>query len=404
MNLSKHMGKILFTLFLFAIFSVSNLNAQDIPDKLDPPIQIEHSGESVYQDIPVESSEPLSTEEMTAMLNSAPADIQMLSDEELVSLYQNDLAFDQGAPGGSYGEIPIADTQSLARSLYADEWAALEEALIAENADSPYSSIENLDDPSGMASPLAVEDVNAFSRYLVNGPDVSGVNYLQSIYPHSAIGRLYFKKHGTTRWSWCSAAVVGDQTIVTAGHCVYSRSSDPALRGWNYSYRFFPGVRQRTDGRLVTPFGYFTAYRQRTMTAWINSGDFSNDVATLKLNNKNGFTLKQWVGKFGVMWNAGVNRHVHAFGYPANLWNGRFLIATADQVFYNGSHTVGIGSDMQHGASGGPWVFRYQPLYAFTNTNMVYSVNSFGNPSVNGIYGPYFDSNNIAILCSIDGC
>lgn len=398
---------VLSIVLLVAVFLVADINAQS-DETAGGVVEEKATAGTAAHNSPLGERTALSPQEQAALLEAEPAELMVVSESELAQLQQDEqLSAMEAVPESTTATFPEADSQELARSLHPEAWEALDEIDEAElaEAEAMAQQLEEGMEPAGLD---AVQNVNAFSRYLANGPNSGATNYLQTMYPHAAIGRLFFKKPGRTGWSSCTASVIGERTIVTAGHCVYTRSSNPSLRGWNRLYRFYPALRIRHNGSWIAPYGYFTSYRQRTMNNWIYNGAYSDDVAVLKLYNKGGRTIRQWVGKLGVGWNWGTNRHVHAFGYPGNLWGGRYLIATADQMWYNGSHTVGIGSDMQHGASGGPWVKRFQPLYTWSGTNIVESVNSFitgSAPNYNrGIYGPYFDSNNIKVLCNIEGC
>lgn len=310
-------------------------------------------------------------------LEATPMELPTLTEAEFEQLLKETGVLTSGAEWMSEGALPDPASEQWARELYPDAWEETDSAV----EDSPLGSGLDI---------LGPQSVNTFTQYYVN------VNTgLQKMYPHTAMGKLFFTVPGQTGRPWCSAAVVGNRTVLTAGHCVYTHGA-----GWHHSYAFYPAFRNG----VVPAYGVFTSYNQGVAPRWYSHKDYSNDVAVLRMNDKNGRTIQQWVGKLAVGRNLGVNRHFHAFGYPGNISSGNYLIASADQAMNPASHILSIGTTMQGGASGGPWLTFYQPGQTWVGRNVVESVNSFRYIGQNGLYGPYFDDANIKVLCNWAGC
>lgn len=310
---------------------------------------------------------PHSEEELR---NAVSLDLLEYSEKEIAEMTL-DRREPQGMPGATNSALPDEGIDALALELYSKEWKE-SEALDEEFLSEPQADTRNR---------------NIFTRYLVNG-----TTDLQTMNPHRAIGKLYFRVPGQSGLSYCTAVVVGENAVLTAGHCLFS----PGV-GWHTNIAFYPAMRLSNQ-----PYGRFTVAQRWAHGQWITNQDPSNDIGVLRMNPKNGKTIRQFTGKLGVAWNRPTVRHYHVLGYPANLWNGNYLVAGVDQSWNQGGHIIGIGTDMQGGSSGGPWVSQYQSFYGWSNRNIVESVSSFRQIGLNGLFGPYFDG-NIVQLCGLAG-
>jgi V8-like Glu-specific endopeptidase len=207
-------------------------------------------------------------------------------------------------------------------------------------------------------------------------------------YPYRCVGKLFFRRNG--RNYVCSASSVGNNAIWSAGHCLHAGNNKSS--GWATNVVFVPAYR---DG--VAPYGQWQAKQLFVRTAWYKNGiprGLCQDMGAAVLHKRNGKKISQVVGWLGFAWNWSKYQHWSQFGYPAAApFNGRRLIANLSSFAYNGSvncspKTVGVGSDLTGGSSGGPWIMR------FGTQNYVNGVNSYrrGNKPKE-MFSPYFNNN-----------
>jgi hypothetical protein len=236
--------------------------------------------------------------------------------------------------------------------------------------------------------------------------DANRLAALQRIYPHVWVGRLSFSTGSGT--SYCSAAVISGNNIVTAGHCVYDTFGNP-----NHFYSnwiFTPAYRNGN-----APYGSFTASTCWVLVSWINqvapyniNSDAPHDVAVCEMN-PNGFgTLNNVVGWAGREWNTSYIRHVHNLGYPFRNFNnvlianpGAYLRLCTAETYQQASEVRGMGCNWGGGISGGPWLTGYAPGVV---SGRVTTVNSGIFIGSQNIFGGRFNSNNIVPLCNAAGC
>lgn len=238
--------------------------------------------------------------------------------------------------------------------------------------------------------------------------------------PYRMTGKLYFTK-GTSTFV-CSASLIKRRVIVTAAHCVSQFGTSTLYR----NFRWYPAHSSSAGG----PFGFFTANRVITPTAYLNGTDTcqagavgvvcNNDVALIVLNNtSSGLTAGAVLGgTYGYGWNgySYVNSPVFGdatiadisqLGYPVafdsglqmerNNSFGKYIqgVGTNNQILKN----TQLGSALTGGSSGGPWLVNFGTRPAITNTaaaslgsanvsNVVVGVTSWGytliSPKVQG--------------------
>jgi hypothetical protein len=247
-------------------------------------------------------------------------------------------------------------------------------------------------EPSDFQNEMAIDfgTTDTYTPYDAN----SGAD--RTRFPLRAIGLL------TNDAGSCSASVIsGNNIIVTAAHCCYTRG-----QGWRSNFRFYPAYR---SGQHPT-YGSFPWTSARILTSWINRGARQDDVCLISLGNNNvGRPVTFYTGWLGRQWNWPSIRSLHALGYPGNIGGGNLMQLCAAESFSpsagcGGATVLNMGCNMTFGASGGPWINGYR------GGNWVNSVVSgYDNASCTGTFGqtfngPRFTTANIATLCTAQGC
>jgi V8-like Glu-specific endopeptidase len=230
-------------------------------------------------------------------------------------------------------------------------------------------------------------------------------------YPYRPAGKLYFLIGGQTYW--CSASLIEPGVIVAAGHCAANYGASQFYSGWQFS----PGYRNGT-----APYKTWTVKEAWVLTAYYNGTDncavygivCPDDVSVLILNVKGKAYPGTTTGWFGYGWNGFgfVNSitQITQLGYPGGLDNGALMERNDSYGYVNGdySNNTIIGSNMNGGSSGGPWVVNFGIAPTLTgesdgsapNPDIVVGVTSWGytDLSLKEQGASPFTSNNITVL------
>lgn len=212
---------------------------------------------------------------------------------------------------------------------------------------------------------------------------------VQVQYPFSAAGRLFFKVGPST--SWCSAALVKPGVVITAAHCV----ADFGARRFYSGFEFIPAY---DNG--AAPFGRWKSRSAYILTSYYDGSDScavsgivcANDVAVIVLKPQKRRLPGVTTGWLGYGWNgygygAGISQ-IDQLGYPGGLDNGNLMQRNGSYGYIDASLSSNqvIGSLMDGGSSGGPWVVNLGIAPRLTGTsfgfeasrNIIVGVTSWG--------------------------
>ncbi|SRR5712692_9730560 len=136
--------------------------------------------------------------------------------------------------------------------------------------------------------------------------------------------------------SRCTGWFIGPRTVMTAGHCVFSRGNG----GWASSIEVIPGL-----DAASRPFGSQIGTSFRSVTGWVNNGDQNYDYGAIILPNGNLGNQVGWFG-FASLSDASLNNLlVNNSGYPGDKpfgtqWfnAGRITNVTARKIYYHGGY------------------------------------------------------------------
>ncbi len=264
------------------------------------------------------------------------------------------------------GSEPGPGMDALAQELYAEEWAAIDAGGV---------SLEEL-------APAPEDGLLAAPKYKAWYVNYNKTNWKK--YPHTAMGRLFFRVPGEGTAS-CSGSVAVGRSIWTAGHCVYTTG-----RGWHTNMIFVPAYRNGN-----APYGKFKVSDSATFKGWMSGGRnaFAYDIGMVVVKNRSGKKISKWVGSLGAAFNQSRKQLFHSFGYPGNVSKGRYLVAckgrtSAIKRSYN-PDVFGMGCVMEQGSSGGPWLLKYK-INKAGKVNYINGVVSHGRPGSEEFFSPYF--------------
>lgn len=203
------------------------------------------------------------------------------------------------------------------------------------------------------------------------------------VYPNRITGKVFARDAGGN--FSCSATVVRTRTrsmLLTAAHCVRTRST-----GWARKFVFIPAYRHGD-----APYG---KWQWRAFYLPRNWAGYSYDYAAVELARLGGRSIQGRIGAAKLAPNAGRSHQYRAFGYPQNFFSGGRMMGCSSPIVDTDESVrpprpIGIGCEMEAGASGGGWLI---------NGSRLASVSSFGIVGQPGVlYGPYLTQRAARLL------
>lgn len=204
----------------------------------------------------------------------------------------------------------------------------------------------------------------------------SRVRTYTTSYPARAVALVTFSGGRCTGW------LIGANTVITAGHCVYNIDTN----SWysRTSYRVYPGY----DG-TTAPYGYCTAKQIYSVTGWTVNENEQYDIGAIKLN----CTVGNTVGWFGFFTQGAslTNYPAIVSGYPGDKPLTQWW--SSDTIRYSATNQLFYPNDTVGGMSGSPvWYDRNGPYamaihaYGFPHGAWPHTVYNHGTRITAGIY------------------
>lgn len=196
-------------------------------------------------------------------------------------------------------------------------------------------------------------------------------------FPQRVVGVLFFEDSAGNP-GLCSASLVNKRVLLTAGHCVSTGRGQ-----WYKNFMWAPGF---LDGSA--PYGLAQGEYALTLTPWFNSQNWAFDVAFLLIVEPKGDEL----GWLGFVAGGSPNSRVwRQNGYPATPpFDGQKLTVNtsafgARDCALGNPCTIAVGSVLNPGASGGPWIYQEGGSLVANGLNSHKRTNCNSN-----MYSPYF--------------
>lgn len=204
-------------------------------------------------------------------------------------------------------------------------------------------------------------------------------------YPFSTIVKIiltfYSPTYGTYYESSCSGALINDNFVITAGHCV----TNPFTGDYTVSATIIPEYNLGNS-----PFGSVDAISSYWFTQWSDNANYNFDLALIELSEDIGYETG-WLG-FGPVTSDGfltaTSNIFNCFGYPAQDDFGNTVYEGGERMYYMYGY-MDFFQDFNipchnnigyHGQSGSAFYYKDD-----TESRYVYGVLSHGN----GVSYPY---------------
>jgi len=233
---------------------------------------------------------------------------------------------------------------------------------------------------SGVNPPLTSSSGFFFTTHRVTTPTSNG-------YPYIAAGQLFFHDPGLNKDFVCTASVIRQRLLSTAGHCVAHANTSSSRRYFFNNFLFIPA---RT-GSSSPLFQWTWKYAIVSNTWYFSNGSVPNaqDVALIEVNDRfvGDFIRKIsfFTGYLGFFTSGLAPNHLTTLGYPCNLDSCALMQRNDAQSFFGSNNTAVIGSAMRGGASGGPWI---QDFGVTPSSNLFVSGLGANYQRGNTSYGP----------------
>jgi|GEM_PF-3043250 len=213
--------------------------------------------------------------------------------------------------------------------------------------------------------------------------------------PYRQTGRYLFQA-ADGLWYTCTAALINQAILLTAGHCVHDGNG--TTEGWNLDGYFYPAFSNRYDdnnqryGRCQTSyysttFDWYTngAIQQGSDVAMALCGRLQDGAWNFAQNRLPGEVL----GYYGFCYENCVSGYnfLTQLGYPSNYHNGRQMTVSQhlEETSLTGGADFLYGTGMRGGSSGGPHIQNIGNLWdhstdvgQVTYRNTIFAVTSWG--------------------------
>lgn len=198
-------------------------------------------------------------------------------------------------------------------------------------------------------------------------------------HPYRAAGYFTFKA-SDGNWYWCTASLISNSILVTAGHCVHDGGNKD--KGWIRQGYFYPA---RSKDRY--PYGRAKVREVFTTDGWYDHGrlDRGYDVGLVVLDTRGntGREIGRDTGTLAFCHKNCLSKYafLSGLGYPSNYYKGEQM-SEGHHLAESDRFDFAYGSGMQGGSSGGPQVANLGVLDAkgggAPERNVVFAVTSWG--------------------------
>jgi V8-like Glu-specific endopeptidase len=207
--------------------------------------------------------------------------------------------------------------------------------------------------PKEEPSSIQPEDAGSFGQQFTSSRLLPTTN--DTLYPYRTVGKLFFTTPSGNKT--CTASVIRNRIILTAGHCVHNGNGSNS--GYYTNFLFIPAYNSG-----AAPYQSWSSSYPQVGSNWFTGGGTipnSMDYGMLEIVDKNISGTVRSIGSVtGYLgWQTGstIPNHAHIIGYSNNLDGGNLMHqVTAQSARAVDANNVEYGSDLSVGGGGSPWI------------------------------------------------
>lgn len=262
--------------------------------------------------------------------------VQLTAEDESVS--SGDLLMNEVTSDGESGEADADEAGSNGLEAVGQD--------LFDGAEGGKAAAESVPDLTGLLDVAFASDHSvSLGLESVVGTDQRVRISPANRFPWSTHCALLITARDNSRWIG-TAFFVSPRVLVTAGHCVFIRSANPARHGWAKSIAVMPG----RDGSNL-PFGTHTSHRFYSVTGYTNSGSDEYDYGAIVLNSPVGLHTGR-IGYGAYTDSTLTTSYGNISGYPGDRGGGSQQWYAARRIHSVSSRKLFYDTDTAGGQSG----------------------------------------------------
>lgn len=172
------------------------------------------------------------------------------------------------------------------------------------------------------------------------------------------VGKVFFRNPLDNQTHACSASSLLSPSrllVLTAGHCVHTGPQGGRPGRWVDSWLYIPAYYETSR-----PFGSWVARQLHALAGFTDNSELRWDVGMAAMIPLHGQRLTDVVGGLAFTWNRPIGLRVRAVSYAGNYgWGQTPYYCDGTTQWVPGDTRIQFDCDMQHGSSGGPWIYQY---------------------------------------------
>lgn len=283
---------------------------------------------------------PSSSDDLLTIQNNGTHPVNISIDAE--GYFTNPAATDNSA---DLSQEISEDVATGAESGFTSNAGLSDADTVGTDGTGDLSSSVGQDSPSTDPTDVVADGVDPLRSGIVGSDGRSRVNNTTAPEPRRIVYIRFYVRNKPGYVFGCSGTMINKNTVLTAGHCVYS------FNHWNYNWTVYPGKNASSN-----PYGSCHAKNAYAVKGWFDSSNQNRDVTNgydygaIKLSCSIGNTT----GVMGYSTNGVVGKSVRITGYPGEKKPTNSMWTEAGKIAKKTPHVLYTYIDITSGQSGSP--------------------------------------------------